>query len=484
MSTTASTFVLFGATGDLAARMLLPSLYHLHRDGLLQPTLNVLGLSRSTLSQADFAAHVERVVREFVPVEFVDTAALDGLIRRCRYESLDASSEASFAALRGSLGSAMQRTYYLSTAPDLYEPVCHGLAATGLISERCHVVLEKPIGKDLTSARAVNGAVQRYFAEDRIFRVDHYLGKEPVQNLLALRFGNALFEPLWSSAGIEHVQITVAETVGAEGRWDYYDRAGALRDMIQNHLLQLLALVAMEPPVDFDPNEVRNEKVKVLRSLRPIDAGEIIMKTVGGQYTAGAAQGQPVPGYLQEPGARADSRTETFVALRAEVDNWRWKGVPFYLRTGKRMATRSTEIVIQFRSVPHNIFDSHGAPLQPNKMVIRMQPQETITLSLMGKQPGLNGMRLSPVALNLSLTEAFKETRRRQAHERLILDALAGNTTLFVRSDEVEAAWRWVDHIADGWRQANIAPKPYPAGTWGPAAAIALPERFGHSWHD
>jgi glucose-6-phosphate 1-dehydrogenase len=478
------TFVLFGATGDLAARMLLPSLYHLHRDGLLDPALRVLGVSRTAQSLEQFAAHVERVIREFVPSQFVESQALDGFVRRCAYASVDAERTHSFAELSGTVGAAPQRLYYLSTAPELYGPVCHGLAGAGLVSERCHVVLEKPIGKDLSSAHAVNAAVQRYFNEERIFRVDHYLGKEPVQNLLALRFGNALFEPLWSSSSIEQVQITVAETIGAEGRWDYYDRAGALRDMIQNHLLQLLALVAMEPPVNFEPGEVRNEKVKVLRSLRPIDSGDISSKTVAGQYTAGLSGTQAVPGYLEEHGARAGSGTETFVALRAEVDNWRWKGVPFYLRTGKRMATRRTEIMIQFRSVPHNIFDSHGAPLQPNKMLIRMQPEETITLALMGKQPGLNGMRLAPVALNLSLTEAFKESRRRQAHERLILDALAGNTTLFVRSDEVEAAWRWVDHIADGWQRANLQPRPYAAGSWGPAAAIALPERFGHSWHE
>jgi glucose-6-phosphate 1-dehydrogenase len=478
------TFVLFGATGDLAARMLLPSLYHLHRDNLLRDSLRVLGVSRSDVSADAFAQHVERVVREFVPAAFLDNAALDSFVRRCAYRAVDAERPATFSDVGAALGASPQRLYYLSTAPELYGPVCAGLAAAGLVSDRCHVVLEKPIGKDLASAHAVNAAVQRHFHEDRIFRVDHYLGKEPVQNLLALRFGNALFEPLWRSDAIEQVQITVAETVGAEGRWSYYDRAGALRDMIQNHLLQLLALVAMEPPVNFDPSEVRNEKVKVLRSLRPIDVADIPSKTVSGQYSAGVAGTQGVPGYLEEAGARAGSTTETFVALRAEVDNWRWKGVPFYLRTGKRMATRRTEIVIQFRSVPHNIFDSHGAPLQPNKMLIRMQPEETITLEVMGKQPGLNGMRLAPVALNLSLTEAFKESRRRQAHERLILDALAGNSTLFVRSDEVEAAWRWVDHIAEGWRRSNVVPKAYPAGTWGPAAAIALPERFGHSWHE
>jgi len=312
--------------------------------------------------------------------------------------------------------------------------------------------------------------------------VDHYLGKEGVQNLLALRFGNAMFEPLWNARHVRQVQITVAETVGVEGRGDYYDESGALRDMLQNHLLQLLCLVAMEPPAQFDPTSVRNEKIKVLRSLHPIDAASVATDSVAGQYTAGAIDGHGVPGYLEELGH--SSTTETFVALRAGVDNWRWAGVPFYLRTGKRMASRCTEIWIQFREVPHAIFT--GTQAQPNGLLIRLQPEERIELQLMSKTPGLdrNGLKLSQVGLDLDFHEEFASARRRLAYERLYLDAIEGNGTLFVRRDETEAAWRWVDAIHAGWKATGMTPRPYAAGSWGPSAAIALAERHGDSWRE
>jgi glucose-6-phosphate 1-dehydrogenase len=317
-----------------------------------------------------------------------------------------------------------------------------------------------------------------------VYRIDHYLGKETVQNLLALRFANSLFQPLWGAAAIDHVQITVAETVGVVGRFGYYDEAGALRDMVQNHLLQLMALVAMEPPHSLDAKAVRNEKTKVLHSLRPITAGDVAGRTVRGQYVAGASAGQCVPGYNEEPGAQGRSVTETFVAIRAEIDNWRWAGVPFYLRTGKRLQARRSDIVIQFKRVPHNIFAQSHEALPANRLVIRLQPEERITLEVLGKQPGLDGVRLQSVPLELSLRDAFGAARSRIAYERLLLDALKGSTTLFVRRDEVEAAWAWIDGIQEGWRQADQAPKPYPSGTWGPSAAIALAERHGHSWYE
>jgi glucose-6-phosphate 1-dehydrogenase len=373
---------------------------------------------------------------------------------------------------------------FLSTAPSLFSATIAGLAGSGLADGNVRLALEKPLGTDLPSSREINDAVAAVFPEHRTFRIDHYLGKETVQNVLALRFGNSLFEPLWNSSGIDHVQITVSETVGLEGRAGYYDGSGALRDMVQNHMLQLLALVAMEPPSQFDSSAVRDEKVKVLRSLRRIDAQSVTSCSVTGQYVAGAVSGAPVAGYAEELGTA--SATETFVALKAHVDNWRWKGVPFYLRTGKRLPERHSEIFIQFKGVPHSIFAARGAVVQPNKLAIRLQPEENIRLLVMAKQPGLDreGIRLREVPLDLGMANAFADTRRRIAYERLLLDLMEGDPTLFVRRDEVEAQWEWVDAIRAGWEANDITPKPYAAGTWGPSAAIALTERDGVTWHE
>ena len=373
---------------------------------------------------------------------------------------------------------------FLSTAPSLFKPTIDGLEAAGLACPTVRMALEKPLGTDLQSSREINDSVAIAFPEERTFRIDHYLGKETVQNLLALRFANLLFEPLWNAAHIDHVQITVAETIGVEGRGDYYDGAGALRDMVQNHMLQLLALVAMEPPSDFNATAVRDEKVKVLRALRPITAADAEALTVTGQYARGAIDGEPVPGYSEE--IARDSQTETFVALKAQIDNWRWKGVPFYLRTGKRMPQRDTEIFIQFKDVPYSIFASRGATTSPNKLIIGLQPEESIELRLMAKTPGLDrgGVRLREVPLDIGLANAFSENRRRIAYERLLLDLIEGDPTLFVRRDEVEAQWTWIDGIRDAWAQKGITPSPYAAGTWGPSAAIALTERDGVTWHE
>jgi glucose-6-phosphate 1-dehydrogenase len=343
------------------------------------------------------------------------------------------------------------------------------------------VLVEKPIGHDLASCREINDVLARTFDEARIFRVDHYLGKEAVQNLIALRFANTFFEPLWDHVSIEQVQITVTETIGVEGRWSYYDAFGAIRDMVQNHILQLLCLVAMEPPAHLDPDSVRNEKVKVLRSLRPIVGREVEKRTARGQYAKGVSDGGSAPGYADEADGHS-SGTETFAALRVDIDNWRWAGVPFYLRTGKRLAERSSEIMIEFKAVPHSIFA--GQNLQANRLVIRLQPEEEISLTLMNKTPSLQGMQLKPVPLDLSLDEAFKPARRRIAYERLFLEAIRNNPTLFVRRDEQEAAWAFIDGVVDGWRDTEMRPAPYPAGGWGPPSAIALIERDGHSWHD
>jgi glucose-6-phosphate 1-dehydrogenase len=373
---------------------------------------------------------------------------------------------------------------FLSTAPSLFKQTIDGLRSVGLCGPRVRLALEKPLGTDLESSREINDAVATAFPEERTFRIDHYLGKETVQNLLALRFANSAFEPLWNSAHIDHVQITVAETVGLEGRGDYYDGTGALRDMVQNHMLQLLALVAMEPPAEFDATAVRDEKVKVLRSLRPLTAADVTTKVVTGQYAKGAVGGQPVEAYLDELGKESD--TETLVALKAHVDNWRWAGVPFYLRTGKRMAERQTEIFIQFKCVPHSIFASRGAKTQANKLLISIQPEENIRLLVMAKTPGLDreGIRLREVPLDVGLANAFADHRRRIAYERLLLDLIDGDPTLFVRRDEVEAQWQWTDGVRAAWNEAGLTPEPYPAGSWGPSAADALTERDGVHWHE
>ena len=475
---------IFGATGDLAQRMLFPSLYFLDAEGLLPADLLIVGCSRSAMTDEAFAARVEAAVRGRGG-EYFAAAAWGKFKARLRHAAVDAGVAESFAHLRAALGGIGEALYYLSTSPSLYGDICRNLKAAGLAGPASRVVVEKPIGRDLKSCRAINEQLALAFSEERIFRIDHYLGKEAVQNLLALRFANTFFEPLWNKISIEQVQITVAETVGVEERWSYYDEYGAVRDMVQNHLLQLLCLVAMEPPASLDPDSVRNEKVKVLRSLRPIDGREIAKKTVRGQYGAGFAEGRAVPGYAQEHGGHA-SDTETFVAIAAHVDNWRWAGVPFYLRTGKRLALRRSEIVIQFRDVPHSIFP--GNDLLANRLTITLQPEEEIALLLMNKTPSLeqNGMQLKPLSLNLSLSDTFKRQspRRRIAYERLLLEALNGKGTLFVRRDEAEAAWSWIDAIVEGWARAGTPPAPYPSGSWGPSAAVALAERNGHSWHE
>ena len=479
-------FVLFGATGDLAQRMVWPSLYHLVREKLVPASLAFVGSARHPQSDAEFRGFVEGALRKFVASEYLEKAALDDLLGRVSYAPFEAGDGTvkGTEALQKALAGNDRVLYFMATSPKLYGPTCQSLQAAGLACQHCRVILEKPIGQDYASSVAINEAVGKAFTEDQVFRIDHYLGKEAVQNLLALRFANALFEPLWNSTAIDHVQITVAETVGVEGRWGYYDDAGALRDMVQNHMLQLVALVAMEPPHLLEPGEVRNEKTKVLRSLRPITAATAAANTVRGQYAAGNSGGIAVPGYNEEPGAKGDSDTETFVAVRAEIDNWRWAGVPFYLRTGKRLQSRRTDIAIQFKTVPHNIFAADQANLPANKLVIHLQPQESVTLEILSKQPGLEGVRLREVPLELSLPKSESGGRTRIAYERLLLDALKGKSTLFVRRDEVEAAWSWIDGIQSSWRSTRQLVKPYPAGTWGPTAAIALTERHGHSWYE
>ncbi len=480
------TIVIFGATGDLAQRMLFPSLYNLDADGLLPEGLKVHGAARSPLDDAAFIAQVATALKDHLSADQLKDDVQKRFLARLSYCPVDIAKPADFECLAGKIGDARDKgvAFYLSTPPSLFGPVVKGLESVGLTGPMTRVAMEKPIGHDLASSREVNAAVAHGFSEDRVFRVDHYLGKETVQNLLVLRFGNMLFEPLWNAASIEHVQITVAETVGLEGRVSYYDGVGALSDMVQNHMLQLLALVAMEVPAKYDATAVRDEKVKVLRSLRPMDAATAATNSVKGQYRAGAIDGKPVAGYIDELGKPSD--TETFVAVKAFIDNWRWKNVPFYLRTGKRLPQRHSEILIQFRAVPHSIFSGRGPTLEPNALLIRLQPEEGMSLSVMTKEPGLDrgGVALKKVDLDVSLTAAFAGTRRRIAYERLLLDLLEGDTTLFVRADEIEAAWTWVDSIHDAWASSGLSAKPYTAGSWGPSASAGMIERDGASWHD
>jgi glucose-6-phosphate 1-dehydrogenase len=487
-ATPPAALILFGATGDLSQRMLIPSLFHLWRDGLLPQGLVLVGAARSPLDDTGFRAFAAESLAHYVAAEHKDEASIAGFLMRWRYCAVDVGNADSMATLKAALPDLAQgnAVFYLATSPSIYGSIAQGLQQAGLTGAQSRVVIEKPIGKNLASSVEINQAVGKIFREEQIYRIDHYLGKETVQNLLVLRFGNMLFEPLWNNQGIEQVQITLSETVGVEGRAAYYDTMGSLRDMVQNHVLQLLALVAMEPPSDMNAAAVRNEKIKVLRSLRPITPEMISTHTVAGQYTAGAVNGAAVQGYLDEEGVAKSSTNNSFVALRADIDNWRWSGVPFYIRTGKRMPTRYSEIVIVFKPVPHNIFGKSDGILAPNKLIIRLQPEEVISLMVMAKEPGLarDGMQMREVPLDVSLATAFAGQRRRIAYERLMLDVMEGNGTLFVRRDEVEAAWMWIDGIAEGWKRTGYTPKPYTAGTWGPSSAIALPERFGHRWHD
>ena len=476
--------VVFGATGDLAQRKLLPALFHRDLQGQLPPGARIIGASRRAMTAKAFKAFARAALEDHVAEAERMPENFKRFLDRLDYAAVDAAQEQGWADLEKILVSGAERirVFYLAVGPDLFRPICERLGKHGLVTPQTRVVIEKPVGKSGASAKAVNDAIGQVFTEPQIYRIDHYLGKETVQNLMALRFANALFEPLWNSAHIDHVQITVAETLGVEGRAGYYDTAGALRDMVQNHMMQLLCLVAMEPPASTASDAVRDEKLKVLKSLKPMTAGSIAAATVRGQYRAGAASGGAVPGYLEELGS-SDSKTETFVALKAEIGNWRWSGVPFYLRTGKRLPSRVSEIVVTFKPIPYSVFEASAGPIASNRLVIRLQPDEGVKLWLMIKDPGPGGMRLSHVPLDMSFADAFG-VRNPDAYERLLMDVIRGSQTLFMRRDEVEAAWAWTDPILESWASSSELPKPYTAGTWGPSAAVALIERDGRTWHE
>jgi glucose-6-phosphate 1-dehydrogenase len=478
--------VLFGGGGDLAMRMLLPSLYFLDHEGRLDDDLKIIGAARSDETRDEYVEKVRAACESKATPDGVwDDATWARMEARLDYLAIDATDPASLKPLKDKVGDG-EVTSFLAVSPSLYSRIVKAMKAAGLAEANCRVVLEKPVGRDLESFLAIDDAVADAFDEDQVFRIDHYLGKETVQNLIALRFGNTVFEPLWNNLSIDHVQITVGETVGVGDRWPYYDEYGALRDMLQNHMLQLLCLVAMEPPSDLDPESVRNEKVKVLRSLRRITHEEAGRDTVRGQYVGGPFEGGEVKGYDEERGL--DSDTETFVAIRADIDNWRWAGVPFFMRTGKRLPEKRTEIVIQFKPLPHSIFGSGDrGEIEANRMVIELQPEEDISLSVMNKKAGLDArMQLQPI--KMSLTWGFRgkadtPPRRRIAYERLLLDALHGDSTLFVRRDEAEQAWKWVDEVSEAWTDGHVKPIEYAPGTWGPPEADYLLERTGRAWN-
>ena len=458
---TLDTLFLFGATGDLSRRYLIPSIAHLVRDRLLPPTFRLVALGRQDMDDAAFRDWLRK---ELPDQRARNNAPFEQLLAVTHYVAVDLSDRTAMAAALAPYADRPAASY-LAIPPDLFVPACEGLQSAGLLDAPSRVVLEKPIGHDLASAREINARLRQFADEDRIFRIDHYLGKAPVQNLLALRFGNTLLEAVWHHRWIESVDILVAETAGVDGREGYYARYGALRDMVQNHMLQLLALIAMEPPSSLDAGSLREEKRKVLRALRPMTAADVCADSVRGRYGDGVVDGRAVPGF------KHDSEAETFVALRARIDNWRWAGVPFRLVTGKRLAHRTTEVLVTFKPVSHWIFDKPPySAAMPNRLLMRLQPEETIELGLMGSlaAPEWGGTELQPLSLDLSMPAT---TQRRIAYERLILDALHGNQALFVTGEEVEAAWAWIDSISAAWDGCGETAKSYPAGSWGPPEA-------------
>jgi glucose-6-phosphate 1-dehydrogenase len=484
--------VIFGASGDLAKRKLIPAVYEMAREKLLPEKFALVGYARSEMSDDAFRAEVRDAVRNFARTQPVDEALLESLLPNLFYLAAGYDDPAGHDRLARKLrdldashGTAGNRLFYLSTPPETFDPVIENLgrqkAKAGPQAAYQRVIIEKPFGTDLPSAKKLNGALLAHFAEEDVFRIDHYLGKETVQNLMVMRFANAIFEPIWNYKYIDHIQITVSETLGVGSRGGYYDKSGALRDMVQNHIFQLMALVAMEPPAALDARSVRDEKVKVYKSVRPIRPNMVDDVTIRGQYSAGQHSGQTTDGYLKEKGVPADSKTETFAALKLYVDNWRWSGMPFYLRTGKFLSSKVSEIVVRFRSPPQTLFQKQcESPVYPNDLIVRVQPDEGISWRLNGKVPG-GALNIKPVALDFLYKTTFHKEPP-EAYERLIFDAMIGDQTLFIRGDEVEAAWAVIDPIEQGWAQSTKPPEPYAPGSWGPRSATGLIEHDGRRW--
>jgi glucose-6-phosphate 1-dehydrogenase len=468
--------VIFGGTGDLARRKILPGLYRRFTAGQMPPEARVIGAARGEMSVDDYRRTVGEAIAEFVPERHRTPETVAAFLDRLGYVRIDATGTDGWADLARIMDRDVVRAFYFSVAPSLFGAIAERLHDHGIAGPKCRIVVEKPFGHDLASARDLNRTLAKYFDEAQIYRIDHYLGKETVQNLMAVRFANILFEPLWNARYVDHIQITVAESVGVGGRGSYYDASGAMRDMVQNHMMQLLCLIAMEPPSKFGPDAVRDEKLKVIRALQPVDPADIVR----GQYEAGGEQGS----YRDDAG-NAASRTESFIAMKVAIANWRWNGTPFYLRTGKRMKARVSEIAVRFKEPPHSIFDA-DAGNNANELTIRLQPNEGMDLRVTIKEPGPGGMRLIEVPLDMTFADALGEEGADvpDAYERLIMDVIRGNQTLFMRGDEVEAAWAWTDPIIEGWTARGDRPRPYDPGTAGPEDALALLHRDGRRWRE
>ena len=477
--------VIYGALGDLSTRKLLIPLYRLEKAGLLEDDTQIIGVDLHKKENKGFVKVAQASLKEFLK-EDIDKLVWGKFSSRLNYLQIDLTQMDQYKKLKTVIDSKQRVLInYFSVAPFLFKHICQGLAQSGVLTKDAKVVMEKPLGHDLKSSQEINDAFAKVFNEDQIFRIDHYLGKETVLNLLALRFANSIFTSNWDHNTIDSIQITVAEEVGIEGRWEYFDQTGQTRDMLQNHLLQILTFIAMEPPVNLEAKSIRREKIKILEALRPITVENVAKKTVRGQYVSGFLKGHEVPGYLEEDDANIDSTTESFVALRVDIDNWRWADVPFYLRTGKRMHNKRTEIVINFKQLPHNIFKDSFIDLPANKLVIHLQPKEGIDIQMLNKVPGIGGnIKLQKTKLDLSFSETFKNKKVFGGYERLILEAMRGNPTLFLSREEIEQAWTWIDSIRNAWEHQNESPKPYPAGSWGPVASVALLARDGRAWEE
>ena len=475
--------IIFGATGDLSARKLFPALFQLDAAGLLPDDLRIIAVARQEQTTEGF--HQELLGRMgSAKRQRISDTAWQQFAQRLTYLSADFSAPSAFKGLQASLSESRTSLFYLATPPSLFATICEQLSADGCLTGSCRIVLEKPIGESLDTSREVNETLAQFFDEQDIYRIDHYLGKETVQNLLVLRFANRFINSQWDQSCIDHIQITVAEKVGIEGRWAYYDGVGQLRDMVQNHLMQLLCLVAMEPPNSLEAESIRDEKVKIVKALRPIDASSVKDHVVRGQYSQGVIDGESVPGYFDEEGCEAQgSDTETFVAIKAHVDNWRWSGVPFYLRTGKRMPDKVTEIIIQYKALPHHIF-GEGESAEPNRLIIRLQPNEGIEMTMVSKRQSLRDkLSLQTHTLNFDFREDGDIDRIPDAYERLFLDAINGDPSLFVGREEIEESWRWCDRLISACEQCGVKVNAYQAGSWGPSKSELLIDRDGRSWN-